>query len=131
MLNAQVELEQAAEALDAEPAPRALSPLVYDAKNKLFVLFGGDHLDYLTNDTWVFDPAKKTWRYRHLKVAPPVRANHTLKAADGKITLSGGYTYTSNTDYMGGQYRDLADGDWTYDVATNKWAGGEKRCWMV
>ncbi len=64
MHQAQIAMEKAAEALDAEPPPRALSPLVYDAKNKLFILFGGDHLDYLTNDTWVFDPSKKTWRLR-------------------------------------------------------------------
>ena len=53
-----VALQQAAEILDAEPAPRALSPIAYDAKSRLFVLFGGDHLDYMTNDTWVFDPAQ-------------------------------------------------------------------------
>ncbi len=39
--------------------------------------------------------------------------------------MSGGYEYTSNTDYMGGQYRELADGPWTYDVQTNQWTGGE------
>ncbi|MGE3805258.1 MAG: kelch repeat-containing protein [Gemmataceae bacterium] len=127
MWELQVALEIAACALDAEPAPRALSPLVYDPKTKLFVLFGGDHCDFLTNDTWVFDPAKKQWQQRHPKLAPPPRANHTLKAAgDGKITLSGGYTYTSSTDYVGGQYRDRQDGDWVYDVAANTWTGTGK-----
>src|SRR5579862_246398 len=90
-------LEQAAELLDAEPGARALSPLVYDAKNKVFVLFGGDHLDYLTNDTWVFDPAKKSWQQRHPKGAPAPRANSQLTATDGAIKLSGGYTYSNNT----------------------------------
>src|SRR5262249_55532899 len=52
-------IQQAAEMLGAEPPPRALSTIAYDAKTKLYVLFGGDHLDYLTNDTWVFDPARK------------------------------------------------------------------------
>ena len=33
--------------------------------------FGGDHLDYLMNDTWVFDLAKKKWEQRHPKTAPP------------------------------------------------------------
>lgn len=119
--------QQAAENLSAEPAPRALSPIVYDAKNKLFVLFGGDHLDYLTNDLWVFDSAKSKWMRRNPAKAPPPRANHTLKAAgDGTIVLSGGYTYASNTDYMGGQYVDLNDGEWTYDLATDRWSrGGE------
>src|SRR5204863_101849 len=105
-------LEQAAEALDAEPPPRALSPLAWDPAAKVFILFGGDHLDYLTNDTWTFDPEKRKWSMRHPKEAPPPRANHQLKAADGKVTLSGGYTYTSNTDYVGGQYRDHNDGEW-------------------
>jgi len=118
-------LELAAEALDAEPAPRALSPIAYDATTKLFVVFGGDHLDYLTNDTWVFDPEKRKWSMRHPKSAPPPRANHQLKAADGKVTLTGGYTYAPNTDYMGGQYRDQNDGDWVYDIAADTWTGGK------
>lgn len=118
------DLEVAAELLDAEPPPRALSPLTYDPKTKYFVLFGGDHFDYLTNDTWVFDPAKKKWMQRYPEKAPPPRANHTLKAnGDGTITLTGGYTYTSSTDYCGGQYRDIDDGEWTYDVAANTWKG--------
>lgn len=112
------------EALDCEPPPRALSPIVYDAKSMLFVLFGGDHLDHLMNDTWVFDPRSKTWTKRRPPTAPPPRANHVLKAdGDGKVLLSGGYTYTSSTDYVGGQYRDHADGDWVYDVAADTWTG--------
>jgi hypothetical protein len=119
-------LERAAEVLDAEPPPRALSPLVYDAQTKLYFLFGGDHCDYLTNDTWAFDPAAKRWLLRAPKTAPPPRANHVLKAAgDGKIVLTGGYTYTSSTEYCGGQYRDHDDGEWTYDIAANTWTGSK------
>jgi hypothetical protein len=120
-----IDLEQAAEHLDAEPPARALSPLVYDAHSKLYILFGGDHLDYLTNDTWVFDPARSQWRQRHPTTAPPPRANHKLSVAKGKITLTGGYTYSSNTDYCGGQYIDLDDGDWTYDIIANRWTGAK------
>jgi hypothetical protein len=120
-------IQQAAEMLGAEPPPRALSTIAYDAKTKLYVLFGGDHLDYLTNDTWVFDPARKKWGRRHQGGTPPPRANDTLKATgDGKIVLSGGYTYTSSTDYVGGQYRDHDDGDWTYDIEANTWTGAGK-----
>jgi hypothetical protein len=120
---AQVALEQAAESLDAEPAPRALSPIAYDAKTKRFVLFGGDHLDYMTNDTWVFDPARGRWEHQHPKTAPPPRANHTLTTTgDGKVRLSGGFTH-NNTDiwYMGPLYQIRDDGDWVYDVAANTW----------
>ena len=127
LLEAQVNLEMAAAMLDAEPPPRAMSPIVFDAKTGLYVLFGGDHLDYLTNDTWVFDPAKKRWFERHPKTSPPPRHGHTLKAAgDGKVVLSEGYTYACNTDYMGGQYKDVGDGEWTYDVAADAWAAPAK-----
>lgn len=138
----QIRLELAAEALDAEPPARAMNcgtarlpdsqtgpmgnALVYDSKSGLYVLFGGDHLDYLTNDTWVFDPAGPRWHQRHPPGAPPPRANHRLEASgDGTLRLSGGYTYASNTDYVGGQYIDLDDGSWVYDIVANRWSGGE------
>jgi len=124
MAAAQVELEQAAEALDAEPPPRALSPLVYEPRTGLYLLFGGDHLDYLTNDTWAFDPKARRWTNRRPPTAPSPRARHTLEAAgDGKVVLKGGYTYASNTDYCGGQYRDVADGEWVFDAIAGTWTG--------
>jgi hypothetical protein len=119
-----VSLEKAASFLDAEPPARALSPLCYEAKTKQFVLFGGDHCDYLLNDLWVFDPSVRRWRQRHPALAPPPRANHTWKAlGDGQLTLAGGYTYTSSTDYCGGQYRDLGDGEWVCDLSRDTWTG--------
>ena len=119
---ARTELEQAAALLDAEPGPRALSPLVYDERSRLFILVGGDHLDYLTNDTWTFDPAALVWRQRHPRGAPAPRADHRLVAAAGRITLSGGYTYSNTTDYMGGPFVHLGDGDWVYDLAADTWS---------
>jgi len=137
----QIHLDQAAGALDAEPPPRAIHcgvprrrdgageparGLVHDAKTGLFVIFGGDHLDYLTNDTWVFDLAARRWFQRHPPGAPQPRANHRLEVlGGGKIRMTGGYTYTSNTDYCGGQYADLNDGPWIYDIQKNLWTGGE------
>lgn len=109
------------------PPPRALAAIAYDPMSKLYVMFGGDHLDYLMNDTWVFDMGTKKWSQRLPKSAPPSRANHKLIAiGDGTITLKGGYTYSNNTDYMGGPYIDIADGDWVYDVAKNEWKGEGK-----
>jgi hypothetical protein len=123
---ARVSLEKAADLVAMGPSDRALSPIVYDKKSNLFVIFGGDHLDYLTNDTWVFDPKLKHWTLRLPATAPPPRANHKLVAkGDGTIVLSGGYTYANNTDYMGGQYVDIGDGEWTYNIARNEWTGGK------
>ena len=139
---AQIHLELASESLAAEPPPRAMNcgtarlssstsgpagnTLVYDSRTQLYVLSGGDHLDYLTNDTWVFDPAKRRWQLRHPAGAPPPRANHRLEApGDGTIRLTGGFTYSSATDYLSGQYVDLADGPWVYDLTKNTWSGGK------
>ncbi len=123
----QVCLERLSALCDAEPLPRALSPLVYDPKTKRFILFAGDHLDHLTNDTWAFDPATRKWSHCVPEKSPPPRASHTLKAnGDGTITMSGGYTYTSSTEYCGAQYRDLDDGDWVYDVAADTWTGSKE-----
>ena len=122
-----VDLQKLAEALDSEPPARYLSPLAYDSKTKLFVLTAGDHGDYLTNDLWLFDPAKMKWEQRHAEAAPPPRGSHKLKAnGDGTVTLSGGYTYTSSVSYLGAQYQELDDGDWTYDIAADTWKGSDK-----
>ena len=52
---------------------------------------------------------------------PTPRANHTLALDDnGLLTVSGGYTYANNTDYLGGQYVGLDDGPWTEDLF-QKW----------
>jgi len=124
MAAVQIALEKAAEALDAEPPPRALSTIVYDAKSRLLLIFGGDHLDYLTNDTWAFDPAKRKWQQRHPASAPPPRANHSLTASgDGTLKLTGGYRYRSSISYCGDQYQDVGDGPWVYDVAADAWSG--------
>ncbi len=116
-------LEQAAEPLDAEPPARTLSPIVFDRKTGLYILFGGDHCDYVTSDTWAFDPNSRAWTCRQPPTAPPPRANHALTAAgDGTVKLSGGYQYANNTDYMGGQYINRADGEFTYDIAADRWS---------
>ena len=123
----QVAIEQTRDTMSPEPPARTLSAITYEPKTKMFVVFGGDHCDYLTNDTWVFDPAVRRWSLRNPPSAPPPRANQAWKInGDGKLVLTGGYTYFSNTDYMGGQYIDINDGDWTYDVAADTWTGAGK-----
>ena len=116
------QFEQAIEILDCEPPARALSPILYHPGRKQFILFGGDHLDYLTNDLWTFDLARKKWERLNLSDAPPPRANHTLRLnEDGTVTVLGGYTYANNTDYMGGQYVDRKDAEWICDLGRNRW----------
>jgi hypothetical protein len=120
--------EKAEELLSSEPSPRALSPLVYEPHTKLFFVFGGDHLDYLTNDLWSFDPVKLVWqRYEPEMIAPAPRANHKLEVLEGgKLRVTGGYTYTSSTDYTGGQYREVDAPAWIFDLTTDTWSGEGK-----
>ncbi|MFO7899963.1 MAG: kelch repeat-containing protein [Planctomycetota bacterium] len=119
---AQVAAEKAADQLAAEPGARALAPIVWEPKQEVFVLFGGDHLDFLRNDLWTFDPAKMRWELRTPPSAPPPRANHKIEATgDGTIKVTGGYTYFNDIWYMGPPYRLHEDGVWSYDLAANRW----------
>ena len=116
MQRAQVEIEIGADALDAEPPPRVLSTPAYDEKTGLYVLFGGDHFDYLMNDTWVFDPRKRKWFQRHPQGAPDPRGQHRIDASgDGTVRVSGGYMYD------GGGYAHAGKAVWIYDIPANTW----------
>jgi hypothetical protein len=120
MQKAQILIERGSEALDAEPAGRVLSTPAFDAKTGLYVLFGGDHLDYLKNDTWVFDLEKRKWFQRHPEAAPDPRGKHVMKAVgDGTVTLSGGYFYPGRKS----RYRLCGASVWTYDIEKNTWTG--------
>ncbi len=107
-----------------EPPQRANSRLVYDPVNKLTILFGGDQLDQLICDTWVYNSARKAWTEQKPKVSPSPRAGHAMlwlpKAK--KVLLLGGYTYTSTTEYVASLYKPMPLEAWTYDVAKNEWA---------
>ncbi|HPD15657.1 MAG TPA: kelch repeat-containing protein [Planctomycetota bacterium] len=109
---ARVLFEQAVDALAVEPPGRARSQTAYDPVHKKIVLFGGDGLDRVLSDTWVYDCAARTWEQRFPEKCPTPRAGHILawlpKAR--KIVLAGGYS------------RDwLPQEVWTYDVAANEW----------
>ena len=77
----QRQIEEAAETQYPVPCARRNSPLAFDEKNRVFVLFGGDHEDYLLNDTWILDLAKKTWRRARPDRAPTPRAGHAACVA--------------------------------------------------
>jgi len=110
---ARVVFEQVVDALAAEPPGRARSQTAFDPVHKKIVLFGGDGLDRVLSDTWLYDCATRTWEQRFPARCPAPRAGHILAwlPKAGKIVLAGGYS------------RDwLAQEIWTYDVAANEWA---------
>lgn len=111
-------------ASQSQPLPRALSPMVYDPATKSIVLFGGEGLDTLFADTWVYDCATRTWTEKRPAVSPSPRFGHALLSLpkSGKIVLLGGVGYTSFIDYQARLYRPLPYEMWTYDVAANEWS---------
>ena len=56
--------------LDVEPPARCNSRMVYDRKNKVIVLFGGDGQDLGLADTWAFDVAAQQWRHNASEISP-------------------------------------------------------------
>jgi hypothetical protein len=107
-----VTCEQAIDALSPEPPGRARSQSAYDPVRKKIVIFGGDGLDRVLSDTWLYDCATRTWEQRFPEKCPAPRAGHVLAwlPKAGKIVLAGGYS------------RDwLAQEIWTYDVAADSW----------
>jgi len=104
--------EQVADALSPEPPGRARSQIAYDPATKKIVLFGGDGLDRVLSDTWIYDCPTRTWEQRFPENCPAPRAGHILawlpKAE--KIVLAGGYSR-----------EPLAQEIWSYDTAANQW----------
>ncbi|MBL8025661.1 MAG: hypothetical protein JNL74_04585, partial [Fibrobacteres bacterium] len=104
-------------ALSVEPPPRCYSQLVYDAKNRCIIVFGGDHLDYLTADTWVYDCVAKQWSKKNPTRSPSPRAGHALLylPKSRSVVLIGGYNYTSG--YSAVNPFEM----WRYDVTVDEW----------
>ncbi len=119
----QRKIELAAEARYPVPPSRRNSPLAFDPANKVFVLFGGDHEDYLTNDTWVLDLAKG-WRRAKPPVAPSPRAGHALVALPslGRVAMYEGYVQTTTSDYGARPWTTLLPQQlWLYDAKADRW----------
>jgi hypothetical protein len=110
--------------LKTEPSPRAHAPMAYDPASKSIVLFGGDRLNALGADTWVYDCAARAWAERKPVVCPAPRFGHallTLPSGKG-VLLVGGKTYTSSTSYCAMLYAPLPFEMWLYDVAKDSWS---------
>jgi Galactose oxidase, central domain len=106
-----------------QPPQRANSRLVYAPEHRKVVLFGGDQLDQLLADTWVFDVTTGEWEEVKPPLSPAPRAGHALLwlPRAKKVLLVGGYTYTSATGYVAPLYRALPLDMWALDVGTGRW----------
>jgi len=99
----------------AEPPMRCNTQLVYDKKNKLIVLFGGDSQNAKLCDTWVYDVKTRTWRERYPEVSPPPEGDLTATYIDrhGVVFVAGFYMRRSRHSYL--------HAAWMYDAAKNEW----------
>ena len=106
-----------------QPSPRANSRLVYNPVAKKIILFGGDRLNELLNDTWQFDVETDGWRPLQHGIGPSPRAGHAMvwlpKAR--KVALVGGYTYSSTTGYCESLYKTLPLEVWLFDWSNGGW----------
>lgn len=120
----QPRLEDAAFAQYPVPHSRRNAPLVYDEKNKVFVLFGGDHEDYQVNDTWTLDLDKKSWKRMNPPVAPSPRAGHAAcyLPKSGRVAVHEGYASSASGDYGASPWQVLDPRElWVYDAAADRW----------
>jgi hypothetical protein len=93
--------------VSGSPSDRAAPALVYDSRNRLFVLFGGGQF----GETWTFDAGSRQWRKRKPAVSPPPRSagNIAFDQDTGTILLVGGASGDSLSDM------------WVYDTAKDVW----------
>ena len=98
----------------AGPSARGGAPMIYDSKNNLFVLFGGERYVYSLGDTWVFNPSTSSWSDVTPSSSPPQRARAAMAfdAKTGKTLLFGGLNKAVGS---------LLNDTWLYDAATNTW----------
>lgn len=104
-------LEKVQDALSSEPPSRARSQMAYDPTSQQIWLFGGDGLDRVLSDTWVYDCKTRAWEQRFVS-SPSPRAGHLLVYApkSKRIFVVGGYSRTK-------MLQDI----WTFDTASGAW----------
>lgn len=121
---AQWKLDEAADCLAAAPRARSRATVAYDPASRCFVLFGGDHGDYVLNDTWIYDCATRSWRRVWSESAPPARCAAQFQPAGdaGTLRLAGGQTIINRLKWQVG-YMPASAGEWTFDVKTGQWSG--------
>jgi galactose oxidase-like protein len=90
------------------PSDRAAPALVYDGRNRVFVMFGGGQ----SGETWTFDAGSRQWRKRKPPLSPPARyaGNIAFDSDTGTILL------------VGGAAGDPLSDMWVYDTARDVWA---------
>lgn len=107
----------------ASPPPLYLHSMVYDAANKVMIVFGGQTGGYeagkTLNETWAYSHAKNTWEKRNPPSAPPARAQAQAcyDSVNGVTLLFGGHGNVYPKRSEGRSYTDM----WAYDYKADTW----------
>ena len=99
------------------PPATIFQSMIYDARDKKVILFGGIGADRILNDTWAYDPATNTWTNLNPSGdVPSARDAHTMvyDSANGRVILFGGDTGRTDTSVS-------PNDTWAYDPSANKW----------
>jgi hypothetical protein len=122
--NGQWKLDEAASCLAAAPGAIMNVSAVYLPARKSVLVFGGSHGDYVVNDTWIYDCAKRGWRRVWGEVAPGPRygAKLSLDAGGGGVVVSGG-AVPMNRFQAQKAFSKLNGGEFKFDLKAGKWTG--------
>jgi hypothetical protein len=128
------------EQLAVEPTVRSVAPMVYDAKNKCIVMFGGDsgrirtdlatraeHIagDRRLNDTWLYDCKTRQWKNVSKPQRPPrQQAPNLVYDPDSGLSLL--VTLTGNR-WNKRIPRKITL--WSFDAAKRQWALRTEQDW--
>jgi hypothetical protein len=105
------------------PPPLFLHSMVYDAANKVTLLFGGQTGNYengkTLNETWAYHADTNTWEKRNPPTAPEPReqAQACFDSVNGVMILFGGHANVYPKRWDGRVYTDT----WVYDYKTDTW----------
>ena len=115
-------LDEAASMLASFPEDCERPAAGYDAASRCVVVFGGDHGDYVTNCTWIYDCSKKSWRQVFAPQAPAPRCGADLLWLPGrrKLAVVGGTAIGDRFVIQSRDNRPLAD-MWEFDAASGRW----------
>jgi hypothetical protein len=105
------------------PPPLSMPNMVYDSKNKVTLLFGGQTGGYSTGvnatETWAYHHGRNTWEKLSPKDSPPRRlqSQACFDSVNGVMLLFGGHANIYPKRDQGERLTDT----WAYDYAANTW----------
>jgi hypothetical protein len=99
--------------LSTSPTPRHSTVMIYDPKDEVIILFGGNTGITIVRDTWVFNCSSQVWTEMSPTISPPARMSHAMvyDVANERAIVFSGY----------GAGGPTVNDTWAYDYSMNTW----------